>query len=271
VRLSVIQALGNIDGEVKSLQRLVSGVKAKHVNKKETIEAFRSFVYRYFSDIRPELLQVIGEPARLADLDVEMQELLRCTQRRASVSDYRFRLKQARNALSAIELLTVSARSFGPDQVADGRDQAVLDSLKRICEAAATSYEQALIDLADANRKSWRGTSVEFREALREVLDTLAPDDAVTKQPGFKQEPNTKGPTMKQKGVFILRSRRPRDPEIKAFSDAINVIEELVGKLVRSVYTRSSVAVHIQMSRDEAVRIRDYVTLVLTELLEIKD
>jgi len=75
---------------------------------------------------------------------------------------------------------------------------------------------------------------------------------------------------MKQKAIFILRARRPKDPQVKAFGDAIDVIEELIGKLVRSVYTRSSVAVHIADSKEEARKVRDYVTLVLAELLEVR-
>ncbi len=265
------QALRSIEGELESLHRLIGKVKAKHVNKKKTRETFRSFVYRYFSEARPNLVQEIGGPDGLAGLDAEMQELLRCTQRRAGVNDYRFRLKQARNALSAVELLAVSAPSVRFSQPADGRVQRILESLRKICEGAAISYEQALMDLADANRKSWRGTAVEFREALREVLDTLAPDENVVKQPGFKFEPETKGPTMKQKAVFILRSRRPKDPQVKTFSDTLDVIEELIGKLIRSVYTRSSVAVHIQMPRGEVLNLRDYVSLVLMELLEVRE
>ncbi len=73
---------------------------------------------------------------------------------------------------------------------------------------------------------------------------------------------------MKQKAVFVLRARRPKDPQTKAFKDAIDVVEGLIGNFARSVYTRSSVAVHVADSKDEASKVRDYVTLVLVELLE---
>ncbi|NBV25323.1 MAG: hypothetical protein EBS05_25845 [Proteobacteria bacterium] len=76
---------------------------------------------------------------------------------------------------------------------------------------------------------------------------------------------------MKQKAIFILKSRRPKDPQVKAFGDAIDVVEELIGKFVRSVYTRSSVAVHVADSKEEAKKVRDYVALVLGELLEVKE
>jgi hypothetical protein len=120
-------------------------------------------------------------------------------------------------------------------------------------------------------RSSWRGTAVEFREALREVLDQLAPDAEVEAQPNFKREPDTKGPTMKQKAVFILRARRTKKAQVKTFAEAFDVVDGLIGNLARSVYTRSSVAVHVADSREEARKVRDYVSLVLAELLEIGD
>ena len=76
---------------------------------------------------------------------------------------------------------------------------------------------------------------------------------------------------MKQKAVFILHARRLKDPQLKSFTNVIDVIEEMIGKFVRSVYTRSSVAVHVSDSRDEARKVRDYVTLVLAELLEVTE
>ncbi len=76
---------------------------------------------------------------------------------------------------------------------------------------------------------------------------------------------------MKQKAVFILRARPPKGPHAKTFGDAVDVIEESIGKFVKSVYTHSSVGVHVASSEGEVRRIRDYVTLVLAELLEVKD
>jgi predicted pPIWI-associating nuclease len=119
-------------------------------------------------------------------------------------------------------------------------------------------------------RSSWRGTAVEFREALREVLDQLAPDAEVEAQSNFKREPDTKG-TMKQKAVFMLRARRTKKAQVKTFAEAFDVVDGLIGNLARSVYTRSSVAVHVADSREEARKVRDYVSLVLAELLEIGD
>ncbi|HLI29750.1 MAG TPA: hypothetical protein VKV79_01465 [Terriglobia bacterium] len=259
-----------IGTELTSLERTIQGIKAKHLNTKKAKEEVRSFVYRYFSEWRVVLAAKLGQNGSLASLDSDLQDLLRCTQHRTLLTDYRKTLKAARASLSSLELQAVLPPAAPTLQPFEKQHQKILEILRQICPTAAISFEQGLSDLPN-DRKSWRGTAVEFREALRESLDTLAPDDQVTQQPGFKLEPDAKGPTMKQKALFILRSRKLKDSQTKPLADAINIIEEAIGKFVRSVYSHSSAAVHSQVSREEAIRVRDYAALVLVELLEIKD
>lgn len=266
------EVLRTLESELGSLERVIQKTRAQHVNTRNAKNAVKAFVQRYFSEWRSALSAALGRNGHLSALDGEMHELLRCTQRRALVNEYRNRLRAARRAIDTLELLILGAPAHGiVTRQLEARQQRILEILHTVCPSAAASYEQGLEDLVRGERKSWRGPAVDFREALREALDVLAPDEEVTKQPGFKLEPNTNGPTMKQKAVFILRARRPKDSQIKAFADAVDVIEEVIGKFVRSVYSRSSTAVHVQVSRDEAARIKDYVSLVLAELLEIKD
>src|ERR1051326_2752482 len=253
-------------------ERQLRKVRALHVNTAKVKNTMRELVRNFFERSRPEMLAACSGKGDLVSFDDAMQELLRCTQRRARVDDYRQCIAASKHALSEIELLSLrSLNSSSPDVSFEPRQTRVLESLRKINAAAADAYEQGLLDLRAGTRKSWRGAAVEFREALRELLDTLAPDSEVTKQPSFKLEPDTKGPTMKQKATFILRARRPKDSQAKAFADAVAVVEESIGKFVRSVYTQSSVRVHVASSQNEVRRIRDYVTLVIGELLEVKD
>lgn len=53
---------------------------------------------------------------------------------------------------------------------------------------AALSYQQAIRDLADGGRVSYRGPAAELREVLREVLDHQAPDGEVMKSSDYKPE-----------------------------------------------------------------------------------
>jgi hypothetical protein len=257
---------------LESAERSLRKVKALHVNTAETKSNVRELVRSYFEQARPTMLAALSGEGEMTLFDGAMQELLRCTQRRTRVEDYRRSLAASKRALSEIELRSLgSLGGSTPNTSFEPRQARILENLRKVNAAAADSYEQGLLDLRGGNRKSWRGTAVEFREALRELLDTLAPDAEVTGQPGFKLEPDAKGPTMKQKAMFILRARRPKGPQAKTFGDAVEVIEESIGKFVRSVYTHSSVGVHVASSKDEVRSIRDYVTLVLGELLEVTD
>jgi hypothetical protein len=114
-----------------------------------------------------------------------------------------------------------------------------------------------------------RGTAVELREALREVLDHLAPDDEVVKVPGFRFEGDQTRPTMRQKARFVLRSRRYPDTTAKAPEDAASVIDELVASLVRSVYQKGAFTTHVASARASLRQLKMYVDTVLAELLEV--
>jgi hypothetical protein len=201
-----------------------------------------------------------------------MQDLLSYSNRRTQRHKYLNALKEASKELDNLELqsLTREPVPLGTSQTTlSAEDNAIADTLSKISPSAAMSYEQGLQDLADQERKSWRGTVAEFREALRETLDHLAPDRDVKAQPGFKLEKDRLGPLMKQKVVFILKNRQARSNEIDTAESQVDVIEEKTGVFVRSVYGRSSASTHGVSSRKEAISIKKYVALVLSELLQV--
>lgn len=255
---------------IETLRRSITKTRSKQLNREPIKERIRSFIYNYFKEFRQEYLSGGLSEENLSHIDSSMQDLLRCTQRSTLKITYLRCLKTLRQSLHDLEVKDITLTSERAAIPGGNRDRAILCTLIKINPSSALSYKQALIDLQDQNRRSWRGTAVEFRESLRELLDTMAPDNDVVAQPGFKLEENTKKPTMKQKAVFILKSRKASEKNFKAFADAIGVAEELVGKFVRSVYDRSSVGTHTPISKDEVLRIRGYVSLALSELLEIK-
>ena len=108
-----------------------------------------------------------------------------------------------------------------------------------------------------------------MREALRETLDHLAPDSAVTSQPGFKLEPDAKGPTMRQKVRFILAQRGIAGTFSETSERAAEAVDLAVGAFVRSVYSRSSISTHQPTDRSEVLRVREWVRIVLCELLSV--
>jgi hypothetical protein len=74
---------------------------------------------------------------------------------------------------------------------------------------------------------------------------------------------------MKQKAKYILKNRGLKGGQLSNPETVITNIEEMIGGVVRSVYTRSSVSTHTTTSREEVVRVYSWVRLVLCELLEI--
>jgi hypothetical protein len=87
-------------------------------------------------------------------------------------------------------------------------DEQTIRKLDALVPSAALSYEQAVLDLKDDSRVSFRGPALELREALREILDHLAPDS--TAVPGYVQEKDRDGPTMKQKVRFVMKKKGKR-------------------------------------------------------------
>ena len=259
-----------IDGANQLLQRLRRH-KGKQVSSTSLRNTTKAFVRQYFAQYRDTFPPVALHSKNLSHLDNAFQDLMRCTQARTTVPRYVAVLKTIASDVHEIEIATLTPTDAVPPTLpAVSGDQLLLDTLGKLSPSARHSLEQGLLDLEGPDRLSWRGPAVEFREALREVLDTLAPDSDVESQANYKQEKDTNGPTMKQKVVFILRSRNVASTEVKTLTDAVAAVDEKIGSFVRSVYQHSSVATHTVPSRDDVRRIYEYVRLALIELLEIK-
>jgi hypothetical protein len=132
--------------------------------------------------------------------------------------------------------------------------------------SAAQSYKQAILDLTDSSRVSFRGPALELREALREILDHLAPDSEVTAAPAYAQEKDRNGPTMKQKVRFIMKKNGKRSSS-DAPEQTVTAFEEAIAGLTRTVYERSSKAAHVAGERQTVVQIRRYVVAILHEII----
>jgi hypothetical protein len=231
----------------------------------------KCLVRLYFGEFRSQVTKCGLSDELLSSLDTEMQELLRHAQNRTRKKKYSTTIRAIRKAVDQLELEMTFRATAAPNEETgvDKQDLALLRTLETVCASAAASYRQGLEDLNEKARLSWRGTATEFREALRETLDVLAPDDAVKSQPDFRLEPNTNGPTMKQKTVFILKNRRERHAAIETAKNALDLIEEKMGSFLRSVYARSSASTHGSTTRQEAASIKDHVALLLSELLAL--
>jgi hypothetical protein len=246
-------------------------LKTSQVNREQTKSDLRGLVDGYFRTDRPLILQELEDVSLLTELDERMQELLRLTQSRALKKRYITVLRDIEQEWHALERagLPIAKPLIGLPQRTTRQD-AILKSLGAVWPPGAKCFDQALRDLSDPARSSWRGTVAELREALRGLLDKLAPDEEVVKMPGFRLEDGAKSPTMKQKTRFVLRSRRRSESDRKPVEDAAQIVENNVGAFVRTAYTRSSVAVHTEPSRKDVISVLRFVELTVLELLELE-
>ena len=146
-------------------------------------------------------------------------------------------------------------------------DLEIISRLDTLVPTAALSYKQAIIDLGDDSRISFRGPALELREALREVLDHLAPDVEVTASLGHSETKETSGPTRKQKVRFIMKKKGKRSASA-APEQAVTAFEEAIAQLTGAVYERSSKATHTAGQRQAVVQIRRYVVAIFHEIFE---
>lgn len=262
-------------GALAAFQARLRSRRTVNVNDRDTKEAALALAGSYFNSHRPQLAAVLGDAA-LREADEHWQELVRLAhgnnQRRSYHRLARALVAEIKDA--SIQTLARSAErsdaGLGPSDLTPA-ELRLLTTLEALLPTAAASYRQAVLDLNQGERLSYRGTASELREALRETLDHLAPDGEVTRQQGFKLEGNMTRPSMKQKARFVLVSRGRSKTQAAVAEKSLEVVENLVGEVVRATYDRASLATHLETTRAEVVRIKRYVDTLLFDLLEIPE
>ncbi len=248
----------------------IDGVKSVNVNSAPVRDEAKQIAQFYFRRAVPRLVPLnLGKQVDV--LTQAFQSLLHLSDGRNALSSYKKQVKRIRKAIPGItgqiELLIGEAKPSGDEASKD--EKKIIGTLEKLVPSAALSYQQALADLLDGKRVSFRGPALELREALREVLDHIAPDEAVEKSDGYKREDKRTGPTMRQKVRFILKTRGQSKSSSATPENATEAIDELIGNLARSVYERTNVATHVAMERPQVVRLKRYVDAVLYDILEL--
>lgn len=152
--------------------------------------------------------------------------------------------------------------------VVAGEDQKIIEILRALVPSAAQSYRQAVLDLGDEGRISFRGPALELREALREILDHLAPDGEVEAAEGYAREKDRRGPTMKQKVRFIMR-KKGKGSSSDVPEKTVIAFEEAIANLTRAIYDRSSMATHVATDRQTVVQLRRLLAAIFHEIIEL--
>jgi Predicted pPIWI-associating nuclease len=249
--------------------RHIDQARAVNINASSLRRETKDVAQQYFRQTRP-VLQDLSLDEQLEVLDAGFQNLIELSEHNNAKASYKKHTTHIRRLMpkvtSRIEL-TQGIVKTGLKTTEE--DERIIQTLERFVPSAALSYKQAIIDLADERRISFRGPALELREALRETLDNLAPDDAVTSADEYVQEKDCRGPTMKQKVRFVLNARGQSKSSSRVPEQSTVILDEMMGTLTRSVYDSSSVASHVASERKKVIQIRRYVAAVLHDLLEL--
>ena len=228
----------------------------------------RAVAREYMNVARPHLVRA-GLKTDVETLDEHFNRLYELSERVNRTSSYKACVAAIRKVIPKITpRLEMQAATGGPSDPepvnpVEGR---MIETLGDLIPTAARSYQQAIKDLTDADRLSFRGTASELREALREVLDHLAPDEAVMKAKGFQLELKRSTPTMKQKVRFILRARKEPTRSTETARNRSRNGRRHHRQPRRSTYDTGSVASH-SGERRTVVQLKRYVEAVLSHLL----
>lgn len=254
--------------------RHIAQARTVNINAKALRDEAKGIAQQYFRKARSSISDV-GLDEQLSALDAAVQAILELSAGNNAAASYKRQIKAVRKLLpkvtSRIELnygLATQSTNASSD------DARIIETLEGLVPPAALSFRQAIIDLADDKRLSFRGAALELREALRETLDTLAPDDDVTGADGYVPEKDQhgkprSGPTMRQKVRFILKARGQSKSASQVAEQTTTTVEEMVASLTRSIYDKTAVAAHVQKERREVDQIRLYIVAVLHEILAI--
>lgn len=148
-------------------------------------------------------------------------------------------------------------------------EQRIIAALEHRVPKAWRCYRQALEDLSEEGRISFRGAANELRFAVEEVLTEMAPDADVTASPGYIQDATVNGPTHAQKGRYISKLKGLDRSNRQSLEATLKLIDDHVGDLSRGLFTRSSSSAHNESERGEVMTIKEYVNAFLGDVFDI--
>ncbi|HEV2426423.1 MAG TPA: hypothetical protein VGZ29_16475 [Terriglobia bacterium] len=173
------------------------------------------------------------------------------------------------------ELLLPLNRAYwsrAPETSPAGRDEEAARRLRNLDAKVADDYEQAVLDIEDSDRVSYRGAAAELREVLTQVLHILAPTADVqaadwyreARKSGATTEPK---PTRAERTKFILRRQEQGSTGTGFAESYMSMVEERLGQVIGRTFERSNRSTHAESEKDELIRLLPYVNALLRELL----
>src|SRR5437764_3540850 len=263
-----------MDELIGRIDQLIADIDDSHATKIKSPEIKQSAIAAaklYFESCRDSLLPSVPK-GKLAAVDENWQQLIRLAHGRSPRASYARCLTSLKKGMTELNVIAISnpRRSSIESHRFTTSESLLIKTLENLVPSAASSYLQGILYLASENRVSYRGCACEVREAFREILDHLAPDDEVMKATGFTLEKDRKTPTMKQKVRFVLKSRGLNHTRSSVAEKALELIETLSADIARAIYNRASLATHVETTQDEVVQLKRYIDTMLFDLLAIR-
>jgi len=259
------------------LNRLLTFVKSSNhrtISSLTERNSIRSVVGAWFQQYRPSFLEMLGEEDPLLPTDSSMQELLRLASTDCSRRVVIRHIREVHTHFTESLLVPLSSAywSRAPQRTPAGRDEEVVLRLRQLDTLLADSYEQAIVDLENTRRLSYRGPAAELREVLTGILHILAPTTQVqatdwykeSRRTGERKEPT---PTRAERTKYILRSRAEGSALTEAAESFMTSVEERLASVVVATYARGSAATHVGTEREEVLQQLQYINALLRELL----
>lgn len=267
--LELLDILSRVQARIHSARKKLVSATAER-------RSIQSVVRAWFSEYKRAFADIIGEGGDVAAMDEIMQDLLKL----ASAPSAR---RTVERTLSAAvkhftdRLLVPVTRAYwsrAPQTTPAGRDDEAAARLRDLDRDLADSYEQAVLDIQEPARMSYRGPAAELREVLTGVLHILAPNPRVeatdwyreARRFGNRTEPT---PTRAERIKFILRERTKGSAITQAGESFMSSVEERLASVVNATYKRGSAATHGGTEREELIQLLPYVNAILRELLPV--
>lgn len=255
------------------LVRLRAG-RAREVSTPTERRNIRSVVSAWFAQYRTPFIQVLGDERQIAAMDALMERLLNLASRQFARRTVIGAVRSASQYFSNSLLVPLSRAYWtkSPERAPAGHDDAAAARLRKLDADLADGYEQAVMDIEDPHRLSYRGPAAELREVLTGVLHALAPNAQVEATDWYKESRRSGArkestPTRAERTKFILRGRAKGSAVTEAAESHMVSVEERLANVVNATYKRGSAAAHAGTEREELENLLPYMNALLRELL----
>ena len=153
--IDALAALDQLSENVARLSAAVDSVRTKTVQPGIVQPIAREIAKIYFESVRNELVAIQNRVALVEEIDFVFQTILQLATTAREKDAYHGQIGELRPYLLEATIDFMKARG-SRRLVLSETERGILETLTKMLPVAAASYEQALIDISQGKRVSWR-------------------------------------------------------------------------------------------------------------------